>query len=156
MRATVTAATKSDRKFVYVTYIAAAPEKVFEALTEGAITSQYWFGATIKSDWKVGSLMEMHGAGGKLDFSGEVLAYDPPTGLSYHFDQGGESTRVVFTLEEKDHQTKLTVEHDEFDEGSKMLQGITNGWPMVLSALKTLLECGKLMTQEPTCGKKQA
>ncbi len=156
MSASVSTATKSEKKFVYVTYIAAPAEKVFEALTDGAITSQYWFGATIKSDWKVGSLMEMHGATGKLDFSGEVLAYDPPTGLSYHFDSGGESTRVVFTLEQKDNQTKLTVEHDDFDEGGKLINAISNGWPMVLSALKTLLECGKLMTQQSTCGNKQA
>ena len=154
MNAIASTATKSDKKFVYVTYIAATPEKIFEALTHGAITSQYWFGATIKCDWKVGSLMEMHGASGKLDFSGKVLAYDPPTYLSYHFDQDGESTRVVFTLEEKNNQTKLTVEHDDFDEDSKMLQGITNGWPMVLSALKTLLETGQLMHMQPTCGSK--
>ena len=46
----------SKPKFVYVTYIASTPEKVFEALTSEKLTAQYWFGYALRSDWKVGSL----------------------------------------------------------------------------------------------------
>jgi uncharacterized protein YndB with AHSA1/START domain len=34
----------SDEKFVYVTYIASTPEKVWKALLEGELTRQYWGG----------------------------------------------------------------------------------------------------------------
>ncbi len=37
---------------------------------------------------------------------------------------------------------KLTVIHDDFDPGSAVLEGITEGWPRILSDLKTLLETG--------------
>ncbi|HUI13859.1 MAG TPA: hypothetical protein VL048_10375, partial [Xanthobacteraceae bacterium] len=40
-------------------------------------------------------------------------------------------------------QTRLTVIHDEFDEGSKIFGMISNGWPAVLSSLKTFLETGR-------------
>lgn len=42
---------------------------------------------------------------------------------------------------------RLTVTHDQLEPGSEMLRGITQGWPGVLSGLKTLLETGRpLMT----------
>ena len=38
---------------------------------------------------------------------------------------------------------RLTVTHDEFEAGSEMPGGITEGWPRVLSILKSLLETGR-------------
>jgi len=37
---------------------------------------------------------------------------------------------------------RLTVMHEELEPGSKMLAGISNGWPRVLSSLKSFLETG--------------
>jgi len=37
---------------------------------------------------------------------------------------------------------KLTVTHDGFRPGSRVLPAISEGWPAVLSSLKTLLETG--------------
>jgi hypothetical protein len=39
---------------------------------------------------------------------------------------------------------KLTVTHTGFDDGSDVLDGVSQGWPMIISGLKTLLETGKL------------
>ena len=49
---------------------------------------------------------------------------------------------MAFELEPFKGQTRLTVIHDEFDEGSKIFTMISNGWPAVLSSLKTFLETG--------------
>ena len=38
---------------------------------------------------------------------------------------------------------RLTVTHDELEAGSDMEKGITRGWPLVLSSLKSWLEIGK-------------
>jgi Activator of Hsp90 ATPase homolog 1-like protein len=38
---------------------------------------------------------------------------------------------------------KLTLTHEGFAEGSKFLKGISKGWPVILSGLKSLLETGK-------------
>lgn len=40
----------SKPSFVYVTYIATAPERVWEALTRSEITEQYWFGYRAQPD----------------------------------------------------------------------------------------------------------
>ncbi len=73
----------TEREFVYVTYIEATPERVWEALTSGDFTEQYWGGGRIESDWEVGSPVRhvKHDRG--MDWEGEVLEYDPPRRLSY-------------------------------------------------------------------------
>jgi len=40
---------------LYVIYIAAAPEKVWAALTSSEFTTQYFFGRSVESAWKPGS-----------------------------------------------------------------------------------------------------
>jgi hypothetical protein len=40
---------------------------------------------------------------------------------------------------------KLTVSHTELEDGSDMQHGITEGWPRVLSSLKSYLETGKAL-----------
>jgi len=52
-------------------------------------------------------------------------------------------SKVAFDLEEAGRGVvKLTVVHDGFQPGSAVFQGVSNGWPAVISALKTLLETG--------------
>ena len=43
-------------------------------------------------------------------------------------------------------EVKLTVTHDEFEPGSKVHAAVSNGWPMILSSLKSLLETGHAST----------
>lgn len=50
----------SKPQFVYVTYIETTPEKLWEALTSSEFTRKYWFGAEVRSDWKVGSPLRAH------------------------------------------------------------------------------------------------
>jgi uncharacterized protein YndB with AHSA1/START domain len=48
----------NDRpKFVYVTFIAAPPEKVWEALTKSDVSEKYWFGYRVAADGKPGDHM---------------------------------------------------------------------------------------------------
>jgi uncharacterized protein YndB with AHSA1/START domain len=52
-------------------------------------------------------------------------------------------SKVAFDIEDTGHGVvKLTVVHDGFEPGSHVLRGISDGWPAVLSSLKTLLETG--------------
>jgi Activator of Hsp90 ATPase homolog 1-like protein len=51
-------------------------------------------------------------------------------------------TKVVFNLEKHGSFVKLTLTHENFAEGSKLLDGISRGWPAILSSLKSLLESG--------------
>jgi hypothetical protein len=52
---------------------------------------------------------------------------------------------VTFDIEPYRGVVKLTITHDQLEAGSEMLEGITRGWPIVLSSLKSLLETGKAL-----------
>ena len=65
-------------EFVYTTYIETTPEKLWQALTDGDFTERYWFGARLRSDWKVGSSFEMVRSDGTV--SG-ALTQSVPSGV---------------------------------------------------------------------------
>jgi uncharacterized protein YndB with AHSA1/START domain len=137
--------------FVYVTYIASTPEKVFQALTSHDATAKFWFGNAATSDWKVGSTIEFHREG-KLIIRGKILENDPPRRLSYTFQSmhepfnGSEpASRVLFELEPQKDQVKLVVTHDDFPADTQVFPAISNGWPLVLSSLKSYVETNRVL-----------
>ena len=138
----------SKATFLYVTYIRTTPAKAFAALTEGELTRQYWTLENV-SDWKRGSPWKHVGSDGKPRILGEVVESDPPRRLvitwAFPADAGDrrKHTRVSFDLEPVEDMVKLTVTHEELEPGSEMDRGIREGWPRVLSSLKTFLETGK-------------
>lgn len=139
----------SKPSFVYVTYIRTSPEKLWRALTDGEFTQRYWSGRRVESDWKVGARVTFW-HDGKASDSGEVLECEPPRRLSYSFHvefveelRSEPPSRVTFEIEKLGAQVKLTLTHDGFEPGSKVLAGISTGWPAILSSLKSLLETGR-------------
>ncbi|HEY1290455.1 MAG TPA: SRPBCC family protein [Burkholderiales bacterium] len=141
----------SKATFVYVTYIRATPERVFQALTDGQITRQYW-GHENVSDWQPGSTWRhQDAASGNVRILGEVLESKPPHRLviswAFSTDAGDKAkrSRVAFDIGSLGDMVKLTVTHDDLEPGSEMDHAIREGWPRVLSSLKTLLETGKAL-----------
>ena len=138
----------SKPEFVYVTYIETTPEKVWEALTTSEISKRYWWDTAVVSDWKVGSpfALVLHG---KTTDVGEILEADRPRRLSYTFQhilndaaRKERPSRVTFVLEQHGKLVKLTLTHEDFADSSVILDGISKGWPAILSSLKSLLESG--------------
>jgi uncharacterized protein YndB with AHSA1/START domain len=136
-------------EFIYVTYIETTPEKLWEALTDGDFTERYWFGVHLRSDWKVGSSFEMVRSNGSVSDAGKVVEYDPPRRLAYTFvnlsdEYKGELPALAtFVIEPHGKLVKLTLTHEGFAENSKFFLGISQGWPAILSGLKSMLETGK-------------
>jgi uncharacterized protein YndB with AHSA1/START domain len=136
--------------YVYVIYISTTPEKVWSALIDSKMTSQYWQHENV-SDWKPGSKWEHRRSdgSGNVDMVGKVIESEPPLRLVLSWadphDAGRDEaySRVTFRLEPYRNVTRLTVTHDRLEPDSEMLRGITDGWPKVLSSLKTILESGK-------------
>jgi uncharacterized protein YndB with AHSA1/START domain len=135
-------------EFVYVSLIGAPPEKVFAALTQPEFTQKYFGRRSIQCDWKIGSPVKLVMEDGKVDWQGEVLAYDPPKKLSYTFQPQQRPeleapSRVTFTLDPMGPVTRLTIVHDQFAPGSADYEKVRGGWPGILSNMNTLLETGK-------------
>ncbi len=139
----------SKPRFVYVTYIASTPAKVWEALTNPDISEKYWFGYRVTADGKAGDYMTAVSPAGKQAHRDPIIESDPPRRLVYGWkplykDMPNERpSRVTFELEPFKDQTRLTVTHDEFDEDSKIFEMIRKGWPAVLSSMKSFLETGR-------------
>jgi uncharacterized protein YndB with AHSA1/START domain len=138
----------SKPSFVYVTYIATTPEKLWQSLIDPDLIAQYWGGTRLVSDWQVGSKIDFVTAEGQITDTGVILECDPPRRLSYSWHvlheiaKGEPDSRVTFDLEPVDAVVKLTLTNDRFEPGSKVLAAVSSGWPMIVSCLKTLLETG--------------
>ena len=164
--ANTTANPEGKPSFVYATYIKTTPERLWQALTDPAYTSRYWGGLVLHTDWKVGSEMTWEYAGVKTsDAEQVVLEADPPRRLSYRWHrvtpefveavkmpsevadraEAEGLSRVTFEIEPFGETCKLTVVHDDFPPGSVMLEGVSQGWPAILSMLKSLLETDKVI-----------
>jgi len=160
--------------FSYTIYIQATPEQVWRGLTDPAFTKRYWRHhlagpKTFRSDWKKGSTWSLLHEDVGLDVSDPeqvILASEPYRRLAYTWHtftpewcakvgmdettanawRSGPRSKVAYDLEDVQHEvTKLTVLHDGFQPGSPVLEGISEGWPAVLSSLKTLLETGSAL-----------
>jgi uncharacterized protein YndB with AHSA1/START domain len=139
----------TDSEFVYVTYIAAPPQRIWDAIVSPAFTHKYW-GYDNISDWKPGSKWEHRSSEtGEIGLVGKVLECDPPKRLVLTWaspkDAANASahSRVTFELQPIEDMVRLTVTHDQLTPGSGMQRDITAGWPRVLSSLKSFLETGK-------------
>jgi uncharacterized protein YndB with AHSA1/START domain len=135
--------------FIYVTYIATTPEKLWEALTDGEFTRRYWGGRRIQSDWNTGSPVKHIRADGAIDWQGEILKSERPRLLSYTFHmqisdehRGERASRVTFELQPLGSVVKLTLTHADFESGSATFETTRHGWPAIMSSLKSLLETG--------------
>ena len=142
--------TKETTSFVYVTYIRATAEKVFEAITKPEISSRYWGHENI-SDWKPGSKWEHVRANDErtVEIIGKVIEVSPPKRLVISWANSSQTSdpashsRVTFEIQNYDNMVRLTVTHDDLEAGSGMANGISKGWPMALSSLKSFLETGE-------------
>jgi len=149
-------------EFVYTSYINTTPQRLWQALTEPAFTKQYW-DVTFESDWAVGSVITVVQNGVTIsDPEQVVLESEPFRRLAYTWHtftpewaashsmsdehlakiSSEPRSKVAFDIEPVGEMVKLTVVHDGFETGSAVLPGITYGWPVVISSLKTLLETG--------------
>lgn len=137
-------------QFVYETYISTTPELLWNALIDPKVTAKYWERENV-SDWHTGSRWEHRNLDEdhRVDLVGKVVEFSPPSRLvltwAFPTDEANEDkqTRVTFSIEPIRGVVHLTVTHDRLLPGSEMLQGITDGWPKVLSSLKSLLETGQ-------------
>jgi DNA-binding transcriptional ArsR family regulator/uncharacterized protein YndB with AHSA1/START domain len=153
-------------EFVYSTYIHTTAPRLWQALTDPAFTQRYW-GVAFESAWTAGASMALKLDGGVTVADPEqvVLEADPFRRLSYTWHTftpewaraygmsdeflaqvaSERRSKVTFDIEDLGEMVKLTVVHDGFDTGSVVLESVSEGWPLILSSLKSLLETGETL-----------
>ncbi|WP_322050953.1 SRPBCC family protein [Paraburkholderia bannensis] len=141
-----------ESRFVYVTYIRATPDELWTALTSRAFTGRYWYGMHQESDWQAGSPWSLHFADGRVADSGEIMAANKPHRLVIRWrnvfrpelSEEGDSL-CTLEIEAVEQAAKLTLTHRMDCPGSKFIDAVSDGWPRILSNLKTLLETGEVL-----------
>lgn len=136
---------------VYVTYIAATPEKVWQALIDPAFTAQYFFGRTVEIEPKAGGWFMLRMPDGRADVKGEVIEWSPPRRLAttWTVDWNADMRQlppclVSYDIEPAGDSVKLTLTKSySWDVPEALLSGGRAGWPAILSSLKSMLETGK-------------
>jgi uncharacterized protein YndB with AHSA1/START domain len=141
----------SKPDYIYVIYIQAPCEKVWDALTDPETNKEYWGRHCNLSDWKTGSAWQHtdYDDRSKVRVVGTVMESERPHRLVLswahpeNLDKPDKVSKVTFAIEEQFGSTRLTVIHSDLDD--EMLKAISGGWPPILSSLKTLLETGEAM-----------
>jgi uncharacterized protein YndB with AHSA1/START domain len=145
----------SKPKFVYVTFIRTTPQKLWSALTDPDFTKQYWFGVHHETDWKAGSPWKLVFADGRVADAGEIVESSPPRRLvikwrnEFKPELKAEGySRCTIEIEPVNGAVKLTILHEIDAPGSKFIEAVSGGWPLILSNLKSLLETGKVVLED--------
>ena len=133
----------------FVFYFAAPPDKVWEGFVSPESNRIIFTGAELEADLKPGGLMNWVGTGTddkrSIYVRGEVLQSDPPKLLQYTFALGSSNkvSRVTIELVPESEATRVSVTHDQWTEDDAAYTSCADGWPRILSRLKTLIETGK-------------
>jgi uncharacterized protein YndB with AHSA1/START domain len=136
---------------VYTIYIASTPEKVWQALTTAEFSRKYFFGNAVEIDLRVGGAFIMRTPEGALHISGEVIECNPPKKLTFTFNVNWPAlveklgpTLVTYEIESAGEAVRLTMtESHDRPIDDDILSGGRQGWPAILSSLKSLLETGE-------------
>ena len=140
--------------YVYAIHIKTTPRKLWAALTDNRFIQRYFFGHQIKSGWRRGADIQFFRPAGTPTDYGKITRYEPPRVLAYTFRMPGDKTKrskpteVAFEIFPMLGGVKLLLTHrnltpKDTEKNPLTLRGLNNGWPAILSNLKSLLETGK-------------
>ena len=127
--------------------IAAPPERVFRALTDGSEVVRWWGSPDtyrleeFTADLRVGGQWRSRGvaADGKpFQATGEFLEVDPPRLLVQTWNPDwapGLKTTLTYRLDAIPGGTRLTLRHEGFGAHREAFEGHTRGWERVLGFL---------------------
>ena len=139
-------------------FIAAPPERVFQALTDSVQLQQWWtsdecptefleFEARPGGRWRYGTKQSTLTVNGVSKFAcdGEVLEFDPPRRLAYTWianwhDDKTRPTLVRWELTPADGGTRVKVTHSGLVREAVARNDYNSGWPGLLEQLKKFTE----------------
>jgi len=147
----------AESRFVYVTFIRTTPEKLWQALIDPQFTRQWWCETHQECDWKPGSTWKLMIPDGRVGDAGEVLEIEPERRLVLKWRnefipelKAEGYSRMTCEIEPAGEAVKLTIIHEMDRPDSKLINGVSSGWPHILASLKSLLETGESLVATRT------
>src|SRR5262249_25251058 len=147
-------ASRFKPKTVYVTYIDAPLDKVWQALVDPAFTKQYFFGFAIDIEPRIGGAFRLLAPDGGTQGAGEGVEWSPPPRLCVAWRVAGMQSfgelpecLVSYDVAQAGGSVQLTMmESHSWEVPEAILKGGQSGWPKILSSLKSLLETGRSLS----------
>lgn len=140
----------SSSRFVYVTFIRTTPAKLWQALIDPQFTRQYWVETWQDSTWQPGASWKLMIPDGRVGDAGEIVECEPEKRLVLTWRNEFQPalkeegfSLLTIELEQQGDVVKLSLVHEMQRDGSKLIEGVSSGWPMILASLKSLLETGE-------------
>jgi len=131
---------------IFQVYIRTTPERLWQALTTGEITQQYYFGSAVEGTFEAGTSYHYPNPNGGTFIDGQVLEVDPPKRMVCTFQprflQDNTLSKVTWEIEAMGGTCRLRLTHDDLILSSPDTAQMVNGWGQILSSLKSLLETG--------------
>lgn len=152
---TTTTITPTSNTQIYEVFIRTTPERLWQAITDPAFTTRYFFGTAVRSSFTPGAPISYHAPDGAPIVEGEILEADPPHRLvqtwiiRYNPALAHERSIVTWRIEQRGEACKLTATHDLAGAPGTAANVGKDGWTVVLSGLKTLLETGASLVIAP-------
>jgi uncharacterized protein YndB with AHSA1/START domain len=144
---------ENEVSFEYAIYIGAPASKVWKGLVDGEITKRYVYGTRFESKLNEGDAYAYLGEGDFKVVEGRVLKIEKESRIvlswKANYDKAvaqEEPSRVAFELTSSGPSTtRLSLIHDGFQTPSAGYAGAREGWPLMLSSLKSILETGRAL-----------
>jgi uncharacterized protein YndB with AHSA1/START domain len=143
-------------RFVAETYIKAAPERIWHALTDSSRTERFFFGCRFVGSLEPGGEYLMAGPDGTPAIRGSVVEFDPPRRLSLSFVALWDETSaievpssVTWEITPAGAASRLTLVHGDLGRSPQTWAITHTGWPIVLAGLKTVVETGEALGEIP-------
>jgi len=140
---------------VYEIFIRTTPEQLWQAITDAAFTRRFFFGTSVSSTLQPGAPIVYSFPDGTTAVEGTIIEAEPPHKLvhtwqiRYNPAAAGETSRVTWLIDQRGPSCKLRAIH-ELDGAPHTASSVGNdGWTVILSSLKTLLETGESLEVAP-------
>jgi uncharacterized protein YndB with AHSA1/START domain len=140
-------------EYRYEIYIGVPRAQVWRGLVDAELTRQYVYGTRLQGTLQKGAPYAYVGDGDFKVVDGEIIDLDPEKRLVMswraHWDDAASkdrASRVSYELlDAGSNTTRLRIVHDDFDGQTATYTGSIEGWPLMMSSLKSLLETGKAL-----------
>lgn len=136
-------------------YIAAKPDAVWNALTKPEGVAKLYFGSRLDTTFLPGTPYRYLGPDGKGNevehVEGEILVCRPNELLQITHRAGAiwqkgpkvYSSRLTYKMEDLSFATRLSITHDQWQDGDPGHANNQAGWMIFLSSVKSYVETGK-------------
>jgi uncharacterized protein YndB with AHSA1/START domain len=137
-----------DTRHEAVIFIRATPDQIWHAMTDPEMTRGYYYGTEIKSDWTPGAKWSSE-SGDETYLDGEILEVEAPHRLvmTFHVASPDENafndppSTQTWEITPMGDAARVRIVHEGMAQATR--EYVEDGWELILSGLKTLLETGE-------------